>query len=572
MPRRKRKITETASEESDVSAVAAESEDEKIIRVTRRSQLTVQSPTRSPPKRRHEPVSHSDSDTDHSTKEVPEKQAKKERVTPKKRANTRASDRENLVQAASNNIITTNTQNDDDNIDHLDWALNEKRSIPQTNYDESSARCPLPGCDSKGHLSGRHDRHRTLTSCPLYHNTTADECRKKFDDRQNKMEERKKIVAVLNERRDMRRPVLNDEQKTRLDRVNSIRRRQPELTEDVKEKHIKHRQKHGTTKEPLMNGLASDYDLELFREAQAKASERLEHEMTQHYQKSDLQEYRIKKLEIGRWEVETWYSSPYPDEYARLTKIYLCEFCLKYMRTATILRRHMAKCVWRHPPGDEIYRKNNISVFEVDGKKNKVYCQNLCLLAKLFLDHKTLYFDVEPFLFYVMTENESSGCHIVGYFSKEKNSFLNYNVSCILTLPQYMRQGFGKMLIDFSYLLSQVEQKIGSPERPLSDLGLITYRSYWKDVLLNYLHKYKGNELCIKDVSQETAINANDIVSTLQALGMLKYWKGKHLVLRRKEVIDDYLEKKAKRPTDNKLIDSGCLKWTPPAKRIQSPS
>ena len=30
--------------------------------------------------------------------------------------------------------------------------------------------------------------------------------------------------------------------------------------------------------------------------------------------------------------------------------------------------------------------------------------QNLCLLAKLFLDHKTLYYDVEPFMFYVMTE------------------------------------------------------------------------------------------------------------------------------------------------------------------------
>lgn len=35
------------------------------------------------------------------------------------------------------------------------------------------------------------------------------------------------------------------------------------------------------------------------------------------------------------------------------------------------------------------------------------------------------------------------------------------------------------------------------------------------------------------DLSQETAINANDIVSTLQALGMLKYWKGKHLVLKK---------------------------------------
>lgn len=33
---------------------------------------------------------------------------------------------------------------------------------------------------------------------------------------------------------------------------------------------------------------------------------------------------------------------------------------------------------------------------------------------------------------------------------QEKNSILNYNVSCILTMPQHMRQGYGKMLIDFS--------------------------------------------------------------------------------------------------------------------------
>jgi Histone acetyltransferase (MYST family) len=43
----------------------------------------------------------------------------------------------------------------------------------------------------------------------------------------------------------------------------------------------------------------------------------------------------------------------------------------------------------------------------VDGNVNKIYCQNLCLLAKLFLDHKTLYYDVEPFLFYVLTRNDS---------------------------------------------------------------------------------------------------------------------------------------------------------------------
>lgn len=46
------------------------------------------------------------------------------------------------------------------------------------------------------------------------------------------------------------------------------------------------------------------------------------------------------------------------------------------------------------------------------------YCQNLCLISKLFLDHKTLYYDTDPFLFYVMAEVDSRGSHIVGYFSK----------------------------------------------------------------------------------------------------------------------------------------------------------
>ena len=55
---------------------------------------------------------------------------------------------------------------------------------------------------------------------------------------------------------------------------------------------------------------------------------------------------------------------------------------------------------------------------QVDGKKNKVYCQNLCYLAKLFLDHKTLYYDVDLFLFYILCECDERGCHVVGYFSK----------------------------------------------------------------------------------------------------------------------------------------------------------
>ncbi|XP_068831985.1 histone acetyltransferase KAT7 isoform X5 [Capricornis sumatraensis] len=386
----------------------------------------------------------------------------------------------------------------------------------------------------RGHLTGKHERHFSISGCPLYHNLSADEC-KAPSERQLRYKEK---VAELRKKR------------------NSG------LSKEQKEKYMEHRQTYGNTREPLLENLTSEYDLDLFRRAQARASEDLEKLRLQGQitEGSNM----IKTIAFGRYELDTWYHSPYPEEYARLGRLYMCEFCLKYMKSQTILRRHMAKCVWKHPPGDEIYRKGSISVFEVDGKKNKIYCQNLCLLAKLFLDHKTLYYDVEPFLFYVMTEADSTGCHLIGYFSKEKNSFLNYNVSCILTMPQYMRQGYGKMLIDFSYLLSKVEEKVGSPERPLSDLGLISYRSYWKEVLLRYLHNFQGKEISIKEISQETAVNPVDIVSTLQALQMLKYWKGKHLVLKRQDLIDEWIAKEAKRSNSNKTMDPSCLKWTPP--------
>ncbi|XP_062364262.1 histone acetyltransferase KAT7 isoform X4 [Cinclus cinclus] len=386
----------------------------------------------------------------------------------------------------------------------------------------------------RGHLTGKHERHFSISGCPLYHNLSADEC-KAPTERQLRYKEK---VAELRKKR------------------NSG------LSKEQKEKYMEHRQTYGNTREPLLENLTSEYDLELFRRAQARASEDLEKLRLQGQitEGSNM----IKTIAFGRYELDTWYHSPYPEEYARLGRLYMCEFCLKYMKSQTILRRHMAKCVWKHPPGDEIYRKGSISVFEVDGKKNKIYCQNLCLLAKLFLDHKTLYYDVEPFLFYVMTEADNTGCHLIGYFSKEKNSFLNYNVSCILTMPQYMRQGYGKMLIDFSYLLSKVEEKVGSPERPLSDLGLISYRSYWKEVLLRYLHNFQGKEISIKEISQETAVNPVDIVSTLQALQMLKYWKGKHLVLKRQDLIDEWIAKEAKRSNSNKTMDPSCLKWTPP--------
>ncbi|XP_035036389.1 histone acetyltransferase KAT7 isoform X1 [Hippoglossus stenolepis] len=439
-------------------------------------------------------------------------------------------------------------------------------------------KCPTPGCNSLGHLTGRHERHFSISGCPLYHNLSADECKGKASTRDKQAEERTLSHRQDENRHSTRNQAPTERQLRYKEKVTELRRkRNSGLNKEQKEKYMEHRQSHGASREPLLENITSDYDLELFRKAQARASDDLSaNPPLQPKEESEifLEKLRlsgqvsegsnmIKTIVFGRYELDTWYHSPYPEEYARLGRLYMCEFCLKYMKSQTILRRHMAKCVWKHPPGDEIYRKGNISVFEVDGKKNKIYCQNLCLLAKLFLDHKTLYYDVEPFLFYVMTEADNTGCHLVGYFSKEKNSFLNYNVSCILTMPQYMRQGYGKMLIDFSYLLSKVEEKVGSPERPLSDLGLISYRSYWKEVLLRYLNNFQGKEISIKEISQETAVNPVDIVSTLQSLQMLKYWKGKHLVLKRQDLIDDWKAKETKRG-NGKTIDPTALKWTPP--------
>jgi histone acetyltransferase HTATIP len=94
----------------------------------------------------------------------------------------------------------------------------------------------------------------------------------------------------------------------------------------------------------------------------------------------------LNRLQIGRHEVEAWYFSPYPKEYTHLPILYICEFCLSYFPSQFILGRHRRRCTLLHPPGNEIYRDDDISFFELDGKKQLTWCRNLSLISKCFLD------------------------------------------------------------------------------------------------------------------------------------------------------------------------------------------
>jgi histone acetyltransferase MYST1 len=222
-------------------------------------------------------------------------------------------------------------------------------------------------------------------------------------------------------------------------------------------------------------------------------------------------------------------------------------------------------------------------------------------------DHKTLYYDVDLFLFYVLCECDERGAHIVGYFSKEKHSevrgekeergreerarerrrrrkrrrnknssllcliFLfsfqpnptptqeGYNLACILTLPPYQRKGYGKFLISMSYELSKIEGKVGTPERPLSDLGAVSYRGYWTRALLKVLSEATAT-VSIKDLSDLTAIKTDDVIATLQHLSLIQYQKGQHVVCAAPSLLEKHLKAAG---SAGLPVDPARIVWTP---------
>lgn len=270
----------------------------------------------------------------------------------------------------------------------------------------------------------------------------------------------------------------------------------------------------------------------------------------------------IMRIQFGEYTSETWYYSPFPDGYHNLDTLYFCEFCLSFYKTDQERRNHMGKCKLSHPPGNEIYRDEelDLSMFEVDGFKNQTYCENLCYLSKLFLDHKLLYYAITPFLFYILTLKTETGHHVVGYFSKNKDPSDGNNLSCILVLPFYQRKGYGKLLINMSYELSKIDGNIGTPERPLSDLGRLSYLSFWTQKIIEYIKTLDGKPFTLDDIVKNTAIRLIDVIDALERVNLIKKYKGEIYICTNTQILDE-IYKKMGRPAIE--VHTENLHWHP---------
>ena len=91
--------------------------------------------------------------------------------------------------------------------------------------------------------------------------------------------------------------------------------------------------------------------------------------------------------------------------------------------------------------------------------------------------------------------------------------------------------------------------------------GLVSYRAYWTDIVLHELELHKSSEISIQKMSERTAVSVYDIIrsllcyqrlfshpvdcSTLQSLGLIKYWRGKHVIINREELFEEYQMRQA---------------------------
>lgn len=266
-------------------------------------------------------------------------------------------------------------------------------------------------------------------------------------------------------------------------------------------------------------------------------------------------ERNVKHVVLGDLLFKTWYQSIYPEELVgkNTDRLYVCRWCFRYSCDVHAYADHMRVCQYRTtPPGIHIYEHDGYSVWEVDGEDSKLFAQNLSLFAKLFLDHKSVFFDVSSFLYYILTYTDPAdpdNYSILGYFSKEKLSWDANNLACILIFPPYQHKQLGKLLMGVSYKLSGWEWEggvIGGPERPLSEMGRRSYYRFWEERIARYflvgppgggqedLVQQKHNaskgakkrparqRMTVHEIGLATGMLAEDVITALKGMGVVE--------------------------------------------------
>ncbi|KAI1007436.1 hypothetical protein K3495_g793 [Podosphaera aphanis] len=274
-------------------------------------------------------------------------------------------------------------------------------------------------------------------------------------------------------------------------------------------------------------------------------------------------ERRVERVIFGDIRFVPWYPSWYPKELSTgevvIKELYVCPRCFAYSAGAddTEVRawlRHWRTCRHSVVPGEKIYvhgtwaperrnapttrsrggAKGSWSIWEVDGAIETLFCQNLSLFAKLFLDTKSVFFDVASFNYFllvhtppvVLSSVTESVPRIIGFFSKEKLSWDKNNLACILVFPPWQSKGFGSLLIGVSYAIARREGIMGGPERPISELGMKSYHSYWGKEISRFLLHWNSNsdsKIDIETISQATWISPDDCLAMLKEMDAIEH-------------------------------------------------
>ncbi|RMY65055.1 hypothetical protein D0863_09381 [Hortaea werneckii] len=240
----------------------------------------------------------------------------------------------------------------------------------------------------------------------------------------------------------------------------------------------------------------------------------------------------VANLFLGNLHIKPWYPSFYPEDLVggrKAERLRRARFLLGLESRGTMRTDGESKkvCPLREEPapGRVVYEKGDYIIHELDGEEHKLYAQNLSLLSKLFLDTKSVFFDVSTFLYYPLllrTDSHPYG-QVVGFFSKEKMSWDNNNVACILIFPPWQKRGLGQVLIAASYVLGRREGRFGGPEKPLSQLGRKGYIVYWCGEVYRYLMNYHLKKtVTIKEISEETYIMQEDVVAALREMDVVE--------------------------------------------------